>query len=177
MSDKVILDHGGLNDWLTSKGWRALADGGFEARSHILVPYSKQDITHDNYEERIAYNGKFCHVRARVEHAFGGSRLGRFTAFNGWKATPDAFLADSVACAMIVLNIEVMLRYGVSGFVQPLPERPVLSEQMQMERYPKPPAPGAKAKRTRKVKPQTVGGTQVADTQPLITAWMRGSQV
>jgi hypothetical protein len=176
------LDHpsgsGRLDEWLHQNGWHALADGGFEKRRQVLLPWAEDDLVTvplDVYDARIEYNEKFSHVRARVEHAFSAVRLNSFACFGFWRRVPDVFLRDCLACALIAMNMETLSRHGTGGMYGALPPIPGPSVTFQKGRYPHAGEP-KQAQKERQNKSQLPSSVPL--DQPLITAWVTsGSQM
>jgi hypothetical protein len=53
--------------------------------------------------------------RARIEHAFSRSRLGRFAAFKNWQGHDRGVLALAVQAAVVANNAEIHCRHGDQG--------------------------------------------------------------
>jgi hypothetical protein len=134
MHDNACAVHMFLEDLLKTHDRKCLADGVFKRSPLVIIPFNKREIPID-YDSRIEVNGKISHIRARVEHSF--ARLGRFAAFKVWNRPVDDFLEDCMACCMIALNVEILLRHGPGGFAIKLPESPLESIAFQKDRYPK----------------------------------------
>jgi hypothetical protein len=170
-NDSVIGDCAAVCSFLSREDVVCLADGGFSASDNVIIPYpgpALQDTA--SREERLLFNAKLSHVRSRVEHCFSAVRLGRFAAFRSWRAFPDLFLANSLASAMIALNMELLRRHGPKGPYPPLPRSPVSSLVFQRERYP---VAAKKKQSTAHGKRKKQNTTQpTLGTQPRLTAWL-----
>ena len=134
-SDSVIQDCGVLR-FVSSRGIRALADGGFYECQRIITPHAKTHIwpslqankpISDYVREadvKLAYNESLSHFRARVENIFSRSCTGRWLAFRNWTKFSDSLLYYSFAYRLIIHNLEVYLRQEWGGKYSPFtPER------------------------------------------------------
>ena len=134
-SDSFIQDCDVLR-FLSSRGIRALADGGFYECQRIIAPHDKTHIwpslqankpISDYVREadvKLAYNESLSHFRAHVEHIFSRSCIGRWLVFKNWTIFSDSLLYYSFAYCLIIHNLEVYLRHECGGKYSPFtPER------------------------------------------------------
>jgi hypothetical protein len=125
--DNTMLYDCGILPEMRRLGIRALADGAF-AGPDIVKPPSGPAIwpkrlargqTMQQYraagEAALQQVSLYGFFRARIEHAFSRSRLGRFAAFKNWQGHDRGVLALAVQAAVIANNAEIHCRHGDQG--------------------------------------------------------------
>eukprot|EP00744_Colponema_vietnamica_P020002 GILI01028372.1.p1 GENE.GILI01028372.1~~GILI01028372.1.p1 ORF type:complete len:255 (-),score=0.63 GILI01028372.1:35-799(-) len=144
--DQTIL---GASDFPIRETDVFLVDGDFSDGGHAIAPWDGREIwsgTDELAHERMMYNEKLAHFRARVEHRFGGTQFNRFNCFSKWKREFD-LLPCAVAIVASILNLEKMAQYGLRGCYKPIKElsateiakleKKFLEHKAQTSRYPK----------------------------------------
>ena len=91
-ADNVILEHAKVQAFLQLRDVTCIADGGFTRTDRVETPFTKTEIWPeprpslkkklDEYKAaaktKLERNARLCFWRARVEHSFAESQLGRF---------------------------------------------------------------------------------------------------
>ena len=129
-ADNVILDHASnMHDFLQERDLVLLADGGFQASARVVIPFSKDEIWPDpaphtralleKYREaaheKLERNARLCFWRARVEHAFGESQLGKFKLLQRYSGRSYDVLLGAFLFGECLLNIEAVVKHGYAG--------------------------------------------------------------
>ena len=126
-ADKTIGRACGVIPMLEKENRKSLVDGGFAEDPHFILPFTKPQIypkrlkkgqTNEHYQAaahaKKVQNTVHGHYRARSEHFFGRSMIGRFCAFKDWRWCVDT-LYDAIACVCVAMNIETFLVHGDQG--------------------------------------------------------------
>ena len=84
------MDDSGILNMLRKFGVKCQADGGFYENANVTLPYEKRQIwpqvrisaqSESDYEnkshEKLEFKERLAHYRARVEHVFGRTCIGR----------------------------------------------------------------------------------------------------
>ena len=126
-ADKTIGRECGVLSMLQDLNRKSLVDGGFKSDPCFILPFTKPQIypkrlkrgqSKEGYDsaahDKKVHNTVQAHFRARAEHFFGRSMMGRFGAFKDWRWSHDT-LHDAIACACIAMNVEMFLSHGDEG--------------------------------------------------------------
>ena len=142
-------------EWLHREGVPVWMDGGFHADYTTKLPFTKPQIYPNNrafrslpLEERkrhahecLRHNTVHAFFRARAEHAFSRSRLGRFNVFKNFTKDVD-LVAPLFRCCCVAENIIIMQRHGAKGIYELVDAETVRlkaeEHYMQSKRYPAP---------------------------------------
>ena len=182
-ADNVILDSElGFHQYLEDFDCSALADGGFTRSERVHTPWKKDEIWPDpvprdrtmraqytaDGNAKLDRNARLCFWRARVEHAFGESLMGRFALLKNYGGHSFERLCGAFILAQCVLNAESRVEKGPAGRYQ---VRPVTdadyakSRIAQVGRYPEPGVAHPPTRRRREA-------DLVPCTQPRISQWV-----